>query len=161
MNALRHPALHWLVSFVLGGVFLYASVDKIVHPGDFARIVYRYQVVGPSRALGYVPANLVAVVLPWLEALLGVLLVLGLWRREAAALAALLLAAFVAGVSSALLRGIDLENCGCFSVSGAGRSAGLWLIAGDLLLLAGALLLVLVTPRAPEPRGTAEPAVAP
>ena len=40
MKWLRHPALYWVVSIGLGAVFIYASLDKIAHPLDFARIVY-------------------------------------------------------------------------------------------------------------------------
>ena len=55
---LRHPVLHRAAGIVLGAVFLYASLDKIAQPGEFARIIYHYQVIGPSARLGYVPANL-------------------------------------------------------------------------------------------------------
>src|SRR5207245_5747660 len=77
--------LHLALRLGLGGFFLYASLDKIAAPAAFARIVYQWQVVGP------VPANLVAVILPWVEALAGLLLVAGLWKREAAAAIAMLL----------------------------------------------------------------------
>ncbi len=135
-RVLDHPGLRRILAALLGAVFLYASVDKIAEPREFARIVYHYQILGPNPALGFVPANLFAVVLPWVEALLGALLVLGLWRREAAILAGSLLVLFLAAVGSALLRGLDIENCGCFSVSGAGRAAGWRLLAGDVALLA-------------------------
>jgi cobalt-zinc-cadmium efflux system protein len=161
VKVLRHPALHWAAALVLGGVFLYASWEKIALPQDFARIVYRYQVVGPSGTLGFRPANVVAVVLPWLEAIVGVCLVTGWWRKEAAAIAGALLAVFVAAVASTLARGIDIANCGCFSVGGAGRGAGWGLIAGDLALLALAALLVFVEPRrAADPVAASEPATA-
>jgi uncharacterized membrane protein YphA (DoxX/SURF4 family) len=145
---LRHPAVHRVAAIVLGAVFLYASLDKIARPVDFARIVYHYQVIGPNAQLGYVPANLLAVALPWTEALVGVLLIAGVWRREAAAAAAGMLVTFIVAVGWALYRGIDIENCGCFSVDGAGRQAGLWLLAGDAALLAVAVLLAATPARA-------------
>ena len=145
-------ALAQALAIVIGGVFLYASYDKIAQPGEFARIVYHYQVIGPSARLPPLVPNTLAVVLPWLEAVVGVLLVSGSWRREAAAVAALLLATFVVAAGSALLRGIDIENCGCFSVGPSGRRLGLLLIIGDLALLAGALLLARSRP--PESRET-------
>lgn len=161
VKALRHPAAHWLAALLLGGVFLYASWDKIAQPQEFARIVYRYQVVGPNGHLGFVPANLVGVILPWLEALVGLCLVTGFWRREAAALAGALLLAFVGGVASTLARGIDIANCGCFSMEGAGRAAGWGLIAGDLGLLALAGTLVFTAPARPaEAPAAGEPAPA-
>jgi uncharacterized membrane protein YphA (DoxX/SURF4 family) len=117
---LRHPALHLVLAVALGAVFLYASFDKILHPRDFARIVYRYQVIGPSQAIGFLPANTLAVILPWVEALCGLCLVTGFWRREAAVLAGVMLVVFILAVGLALGQGIDLENCGCFKVTAAG-----------------------------------------
>ena len=116
MKWLRHPAVHWLLALVVGGVFLYACHDKILEPRKFAGIVYRYQVIGPSAALGFLPANLLAVTLPWIELVVGVMLVSGFWRREAAAVAGGLLIVFLAAVGIATAQGIDLQNCGCFSV---------------------------------------------
>ena len=159
MSWLRHPALYWTASLVLGAVFVYASLDKIAHPLDFARIVYRYRLAGPSAALGVVPANLLAVVLPWLEALVGVLLITGLWRREAAAIAGALLVMFLIAVGYVLWAGIDVEHCGCFSVGGEGRSAGWALIASDLGLLAVAIYVAATRPQSSS--SEVEPAAVP
>jgi uncharacterized membrane protein YphA (DoxX/SURF4 family) len=131
-------ALLLALSLLVGGVFLYASVDKIAHPTEFGRIVYHYRLLGPSRFVGPLPANVLTVMLPWVEAVTGLCLVTGFWRREAALLAAALLLVFVVAVGLALAQGIDIENCGCFTVTGAGRAAGARLIASDLLLLAAA-----------------------
>lgn len=140
--------LEWALALGLGAVFLYASFDKILEPAAFARIVYHYQLIGPSREMGPLPANLLAVTLPWVELLTGLLLACGFWRREAAALAALMLMAFVAAVGAALWRGIDIENCGCFSVSGQGRRAGASLLVADVALLAAAVYLARTRPAA-------------
>jgi putative oxidoreductase len=147
MKWLRHPAFYWLVSIGLGAVFVYASLDKIAHPQDFARIVYRYRLAGPTAALGVIPANALAVILPWLEAIIGLLLVTGWWRREAAAIAGGLLVVFLVAVGYVMWQGIDVEHCGCFTVGGAGRAAGWTLIASDLGLLAAVLYVLLVRPR--------------
>ena len=151
MKWLRHPAVYWVVSIGLGAVFLYASLDKIAHPLDFARIVYRYRLAGPTAALGVVPANAFAVILPWLEAVIGVLLITGWWRREAAGIAGALLVMFLVAVGYVMWQGIDVEHCGCFTVGGEGRSAGWMLIASDLGLLAAAAYVLLVRPQAPAP----------
>ena len=160
MKALRHPALHWLLGIGLGAVFIYASIDKIEQPREFARIVYHYRLIGPSAVLGFVPANALAVMLPWVEALTGLLLVVGVWRREAALTSALLLVMFLVAVGWALAHGIDVENCGCFSVSGEGRAAGVKLILQDLGLLVIALVLAFVPPRAREVAPAGAPAAA-
>lgn len=148
---LRHPAVHRAGALLLGAVFLYASWDKILNPKAFAQIVYHYRLIGPSATIGFLPANLLAVVLPWVEAVTGILLVLGVWRREAAAVSAGMLVMFVVAVGAAMAQGVNLENCGCFTVSGDGRAAGLKLIAGDVALLAVSLLLV-VGPGGPSRR---------
>lgn len=142
-------ALHAVVAVLLGAVFVYASLDKIADPPAFARIVYHYQVIGPGPRLGFLPANTLAVALPWVEALTGVLLIAGVWRREAALVAALLLLMFVVAVGWTVAHGIDVD-CGCFTVRGEGRRAGWGLIAGDLALLGAALFLLRAKP-APEP----------
>ena len=157
MRWLRHPAVYWVVSIGLGAVFIYASLDKIAHPLDFARIVYRYRLAGPSATLGVVPANAFALILPWLEAIIGVLLVTGFWRREAAAITAALLVMFLVAVGYVMWQGIDVEHCGCFTVGGEGRSAGWTLIASDLGLLAAALYVLLVPPRTVASVSAAEP----
>jgi len=126
----------------LGGFFLYASLDKIAAPAAFARIVYQWQVVGP------VPANLVAVILPWIEALAGVLLIAGLWKREAAAVIAMMLVVFILAAGSVMARGIDVENCGCVSTAKVEepswfKGVGWFLVARNLVLLGAAVVLIL------------------
>lgn len=157
MSRLRSPLLHTVLGVALGALFVYASLDKIASPADFARIVYHYQIIGPNRLVGPLPANLLAVTLPFVEMLAGLLLIVGLWRREAALVTAGMLTVFVVAVSAALARGIDLQNCGCFSVSGSGRAAGVKLLLQDLAMLAAALVLLLCPPGKPgSPTGPRE-----
>jgi cobalt-zinc-cadmium efflux system protein len=158
---LRHPALHWALALVVGGVFLYACWDKILEPRKFAAIVYQYQVIGPSARVGFLPANLLAVTLPWVELVVGLLLVTGLWRREAAAVAGGMLVMFLAAIGIATAQGIDVANCGCFSVGEHGRTPGWQLVLQDLALLtACAVLAWLPAARARERAASAEPAPA-
>ncbi len=154
MRLLRHPWLHVALRLLLGGFFVYASLDKIAAPAAFARIVYQWQIVGPGAG------NLVAVILPWVEALAGLLLIAGIWKRESALLIGLMLAVFIGAAVSVLVRGIDVENCGCTSVSGKAGSVGLFLVGRNAVLLAVAATLAFVAPRAAEARAdtTAVPA---
>jgi putative oxidoreductase len=143
-----------IVAFTLGGIFLYAAAPKIWEPSAFAQIVYHYRIIGPDHTLPPVVANTLAVTLPWLEAVAGILLITGIWRREAAILTALMLVLFLVAVTWALANGINIENCGCFKVAGGasadgGRKAGLGLLAADTAMLAGALLLACVSPGKP------------
>jgi uncharacterized membrane protein YphA (DoxX/SURF4 family) len=140
-------------------MFLYASHDKILDPPAFAKIVYEWQVFGP------VPSNLLAVILPWVEALVGALLIAGLWTREAALVVAGLLLTFNLAAVSVIARGIDVENCGCTAVKAepAGRSpfrgVGWFLLTRNTALLAAALTLAFVSGR--EREGALAPTPAP
>jgi uncharacterized membrane protein YphA (DoxX/SURF4 family) len=166
VRALRHPWLHFTLRLALGGYFLYASLDKIAAPAAFARIVYQWQIAGP------VPSNLAAVTLPWIEALAGVLLVAGLWKREAAAVIAILLLVFIVAAGAVMARGIDVENCGCTSTATATATAktgeaawwegvGWFLVARNLVLLGAALVLVRVEPRTRPAEAAPVPVPAP
>src|SRR5258708_6141403 len=128
VNALRHPALHLVLRLLLGGLFLYFSLDKMRDPPAFARIVYQWQV------LGAVPSNLVAVTLPWLEALAGILLLAGIWRREAALVVAILLVVFIAAAGSVMARRIHVQNSGCTSVASKAEAGRLFFGARCLTL---------------------------
>jgi putative oxidoreductase len=143
---LRSRALQLVLRVLLGGFFVYASLDKILSPAAFARVIYQWQVAGP------LPSNVAAVTLPWVELLAGVLLVIGVWKRESALVIALLLAVFLGAAGSVLARGIDVENCGCTSLardeaSAPGwpprwaRGVGWFLVTRDLLMLGAALVL--------------------
>lgn len=127
--------LEFAARIAVGLIFLLFGVDKIFHPGDFAGAIENYRLLPEGLV------NLLAVVLPWVECLLGLLLLSGQWVRSAALVAAFLLAVFVVAVSIALARGLDI-NCGCFN-TGEGRRIGIRLLAEDLLLLAASCLLIL------------------
>lgn len=121
-----------LLRVALGGVFIYASVDKILHPHDFAVIVKAY------RILPDLLVNPVAVILPWLELVLGLCLVLNVWVSGALLLANTLLVAFLSMVILNGLRGIDVA-CGCFTTDATAHGSFLWYVTRDsLLLLLGA-----------------------
>lgn len=122
----------------LGAVFLYASYDKILHPQAFAQAIYNYQIL-PAVAV-----NLAALVLPWIELLLGLCLVAGFWLPGATALSTSLLAVFMAALIFNQIRGLDV-HCGCFSTDSSEGPAGLWTVVRDAAFLtASAGLTVLV-----------------
>lgn len=121
---------HGAARLILAGIFIYASVDKIAHPAAFARDVYNYQIL-PDALI-----NLTAMVLPWLELLLGLCLLAGLWLPGAVLAANGLLIVFLAALVFNLARGLDID-CGCFNTNNAAPSisAG-WYVLRDMLFLA-------------------------
>ena len=123
-----------ILRILLGGAFLYAGLDKLLHPDQFAPLLLSYQLL-PFRAV-----DLVALWLPACEVLIAILLFAGIWTRAAALLCSGLMAVFIAGIAQALARGIEL-HCGCFSTEASGSArtwASLW---GEVLLLALGLAL--------------------
>jgi uncharacterized membrane protein YphA (DoxX/SURF4 family) len=124
------------IRLVVAVIFIYASVDKILHPAAFAKVVYNYRIL-PGGLI-----NATAIVLPWLELFLGLLLLIGIWQPGAVLTANALLVAFFAALVFNALRGLDVE-CGCFS-STPGQSPGpmaWYLVRDSLFLLMGAFLL--------------------
>ncbi len=102
--------LYHFTRLVMAGVFIYASIDKIIHPALFAQTVYNYQVLP-----GFL-VNLTALILPWLELILGACLLINRWMAGSSALAAGLMALFVGLTLFNLIRGLDI-SCGCFSAA--------------------------------------------
>jgi uncharacterized membrane protein YphA (DoxX/SURF4 family) len=100
---------------VVGGVWVVAGLLKLPDPPASVRAVRAYQLLPEA----VVP--LVGHALPVLEVLVGLCLLAGLVTRLAAVLSALMMVAFVVGISAAWARGLQIE-CGCFG-GGAGPTA--------------------------------------
>lgn len=131
---LTHPFMGLLFRLVVGGVYLYASYDKVLHPEVFLRFVHNY------RILPLALETLFALCLPWLEFLVGLFLVFGVLTEASALLTAGTLLMFLIAIASALLRHIDIE-CGCFFTAKSAR-VGMSYIYRDLLLLIPTLLIL-------------------
>ena len=124
-----------LCRLVLGGVFIYASVDKIANPAEFAKAIGNYHV------LPFGLENLLALFLPWLELLTGILLIAGIMVDGATILIISMNIVFIFAISQALARGISIE-CGCFSVSTEGGSnIGFQTILRDFVYLIMAFII--------------------
>lgn len=108
-----------VVRMVLGGLFVLAGYLKLQDPTFFA-----FSINGFHMGLDAGVVNILAHVVPWTEVIAGVLLVVGLWARGAALVIVLMLVAFIAGIASVMLRGLDV-HCGCFGKA-------LKLFCGDL-----------------------------
>lgn len=80
--------------------------------------------------------------LPALELLLGMTLLLGLWARASALLAAGLLGAFTLGLASVILRGMKVD-CGCFGGLFGEATVGWSSIARNAIFVAAAMATVI------------------
>ena len=81
--------------------------------------------------------------MPWVEFLAGLALILGVWRREAAMVAGLLLLVFIAAIGFNLARGHAVD-CGCFDVHSAGKSREELLTEMRWVLVRDAAMLLMV-----------------
>ena len=89
----------------------------------------------------------VALVLPLVEIAVAMLLILGLFVRFAGVSTALLAAVFIAGLTQAKARGLEID-CGCFGGGGPGTGATWWDIMRDVPIVLCGLYLA-ARPRGP------------
>lgn len=123
-----------LLRLLLGGVLIFAGALKVFAPAEFAGQIVNY------RLLPHEFVNMVAITLPWAELATGLFLVMGVWVRAAALLAAGMAGVFVISVGQAVARGLNIE-CGCFGTA-AGTRVGLIHLAGVLAMFIAAAWLV-------------------
>ncbi len=114
-DLLTDPWLTVRSGIALGLLFVSAALPKLVDPPSFAHMIYNYRLL-PGELV-----NLSALVMPWFELLSGLALVLGIWRRTAAAWIGGLLLLFIAAISFNLARGNAID-CGCFDPRDSGKS---------------------------------------
>jgi uncharacterized membrane protein YphA (DoxX/SURF4 family) len=84
--------------------------------------------------------NFIAIVMPWLELVTGILIIAGIFMRGSAFWIGVMLLVFIVALSSALARGLDID-CGCFSVDG-GHGVDTGLLIRDILMFFGALVVM-------------------
>lgn len=106
---LTSSAKNWLLlaaRLLLGGVFLYASLNKIFKPYHFAAAVQAYQLL-PSSLVGFV-----TVFIPWLEVVAASALLIGWQPRSALLILSGLMIVFMIAIAITMARGLDID-CGC------------------------------------------------
>lgn len=133
LDALHQPHVQLLLRLVLGGLLLLAGVSKLADRAAFRAAVADYDVLPLSLERPF------AALVPLMETVLGVLLLLGLGTRVAAALAAPLFLSFAIAIGINVWRGRSFD-CHCF---GAAQREGIGpasLLRSSLLVL-GALVV--------------------
>lgn len=121
---------------ILGGIFIYASIHKIMEPAPFAKTIYGYYLFPDSSI------NLIAITLPYIEFLCGLFLLAGIFPVSASVIITGMLAAFMVAISINLIRGHEFD-CGCFSVKNNGEHASpLELLMRDALYMALSLHII-------------------
>jgi len=127
--------LFFCARFFLGGVFVYASYGKILHPDAFSEAVFNYQIL-PDHLV-----NLTAIILPWLELMAGLCLIIGWWIPGAVVIVNTLMIIFFSALLFNLARGLDVQ-CGCFSTDASEEAATRLTLLRDSFFLVVAFFLV-------------------
>jgi uncharacterized membrane protein YphA (DoxX/SURF4 family) len=132
MDALR-PWLSLLVRVFIGGYFVVAAVPKIIEPLAFATSIMHYGLV-PSWSV-----NAIALILAWLELIVGIGLIMGIRTKVQALFCGGMLVAFTLAVAYAVVLGLKID-CGCFGASGGEEVS--WLkVAKNSAMIIGCIYL--------------------
>tara|TARA_Y100000590_G_scaffold231940_1_gene261287 strand:+ start:5909 stop:6358 length:450 start_codon:yes stop_codon:yes gene_type:complete len=126
-----------IIRLLLGVMWVWASLDKIQDPAQFSRDIANYHV------MPFGLENLSAIVVPWLELLIGIGLIIGVMVDGAALISFSLMLLFIVLISQAILRGFNIE-CGCGLKEG--QLVGWEKILENIVFL-GASYLVLIRPK--------------
>ena len=131
-GSLSSPYATFVSRLVLGGVFLVAGATKVPNPGSLAAAIRSYELPLPEWFV-----SLSAHVLPYLEVMLGLYVLIGLFTRASAWATNALTLLFLLALAQGARRGLELD-CGCFGSAADGESGGNLLLAAarDVGLLA-------------------------
>jgi len=105
------PWIGLVSRLILGGVLLAAGLLKYQHLDKSQMAVRAYEMLPIALA------NLLGIILPFLEIAVGVLLVIGAAVRISAIVGGVLMGAFMIGIAQAWARGLSID-CGCFGGGG-------------------------------------------
>ena len=95
-----------------GSVFVASGFIKLMQPHqNFLAIIQSYEIFTGTTA------TLLAKTMPWAEFVVGVFLILGFWSRISILVLWVLNTVFIGLISSALIRRLPIQECGCFGDS--------------------------------------------
>ncbi|MCF7828539.1 MAG: hypothetical protein K9N46_14995 [Candidatus Marinimicrobia bacterium] len=130
------PQRDWfqlVLRILLGGIFIYAAIPKILSPNVFYLDILGYDIVAGTLA------KFTALWLPWIELLAALGVIFSIWYLASLRIFQGVLAFFVVLLTVTLVRGITAD-CGCFG-SASGQVTW-WHVFGDVVLLMLATFLV-------------------
>lgn len=124
-----------LLRLVIGGLFVYASLNKVFNQQEFAKAIYNYKLL-PGGLV-----NLFAIVLPYIEFFAGIFLIFGIFKKGSSFLIGSMLVVFIIALTRAYVLGLDI-SCGCFSLETVSEKSDiLQRIIEDILMLIGCILI--------------------
>lgn len=122
---------------LIGGLFVYASIYKVLNPADFAVAIRNYLLLPPEWS------TIAALALPWIELVAGSFLILGAQVKPSALLTTGMLSVFLVAIVYAYQTGLDID-CGCFgSPESSTGHVGLYHIVRESCLVLVSLAILL------------------
>ena len=101
-----------ILRILIGVLFVVSGFMKLMQPyQNFLLTVHSYEILNGPLAEWFAKG------MPWAEFMLGVLMILGLWLRPALLGLWAMNTMFIAALSSAMIRKLPLQECGCFGES--------------------------------------------
>jgi putative oxidoreductase len=122
MGLSSRNVLYRTIGIIVGGIFVYAGVIKVMDPIGFARDIDNYHMLPWALSVR------LAFYLPWLEVFCGLAVLGGLFYRGGLLILNALISIFIIASMVAKARGLDI-TCGCF-----GHASRNWNFSGHLAL---------------------------
>jgi len=122
-----------IVDLIVGGIFVYAGVVKVLDPVQFANDIDNY------KTLPWFVSVRLAFYLPWLEIFCGLAVVFRFLYRGGLLILTALILVFIGATIAAKMRGLDI-TCGCFGHASKNWNFSTHLVLDLLIVLAAAVL---------------------
>jgi len=139
MNFLSNKYFLIAIRVIVGGIFIYASFDKLMNQEMFSKAIYNYKFL-PGTFI-----NIFAIIIPYLELIAGIFLISGIFVRGSSLIISILLVLFIIALGQAYARGLDID-CACFELKNELENANqksdiLLRIIEDMLLLTASIII--------------------
>jgi len=135
-----------VIDLIVGGIFIYAGVIKVLDPVQFGLDIDNY------KSLPWFVSVRLAFYLPWLEIFCGLAVIFRFLYRGGLSILTALIAVFIGATIAAKMRGLDI-TCGCF-----GHASEHWNfpqhMAIDLAILIALVALLFASTRRADVRST-------
>jgi|ERR1041384_1079526 len=105
--AVQMKILWRILGVIVGGIFIYAGVLKVLDPVQFANDIDNY------KTLPWLISARLAFYLPWLEIFCGLAVIFRFLYRGGLSILTMSILIFIGATIAAKVRGLDI-TCGCF-----------------------------------------------
>ena len=119
-----------IVRIFLGMMFIFSGIFKAIDPYSFSKVIILYKII-PEIVVPYA-----AIVVPYVELMVGSLLIIGFRIRSVSFISILLMIVFTIAITVNVIRGESFD-CGCFELSrfGINEDVSVKLIIRDIVIL--------------------------